>query len=277
MNEAILDQLRTDLTRPRRLTSQVRRHLASNYGVADDEIVTFLERELPHFEEFQVELLFGPLFTPSLDDRARYSDLLGENAPEAREVEALIDRLRSEGLACPLELDSGETFRLIVTDVLSERYVGLLYLDHPPGAVLRERVIEVAPPDDRDLVLATLREEVWQEPSRRQWLSAFLEATAKRESFSLAKLNLLGDLLRGRAHTETSRVLDLARSLLEDRRRHFVEVGPTKPFFARHIEEWHGHGRDQRRSDPEEIESHQLLLDRLGDLVLDLESMAADG
>jgi hypothetical protein len=275
MHDALLAQLRDDLTRRRAFTPQVCRHLASTYELADDEVSRFLNEELSELEEYRIELLFGPLFTPTLEDRARYSRLLSTHACDAAEVERALEALGAEGPTCDLELPTGEEFRLRLADVLVERYVRLLYLADAPAAELAQRLEHAIPGDDLDLALATLREEAWHGEVKRQWLADFLDAVADRRAFSMRKLAFLSDLLRGQVRPDTPRMLALVRSLLEERRGQLGQVGAGKPFFARHIEEWHGHDRDQRRVSATEVEARQQFIDLLDELVVDLGRLVA--
>lgn len=275
MHKDILTHLRNDLTRPRDLTPQVCRHLASTYELADDEISRFLDEQLPELEEFRVELLFGPLFTPTLENRASYSSLLRTHRCSQEEIDQQMGQLTEEKLDCDLELPTGQSHRLRLANVLVERYVRLLYLGFGPQPELVRSLEQAVPSDDVDLALASLREEVWHDEAKRGWLAEFLDAVAGRHSFSIRKLAFLSDLLRGQIRPETERLLSLTRSLLEERRSQLGQAGASKPFFARHIEEWHGHGRDHRRVDPAELETKEELVDLLEDLVIDLEHMVS--
>ena len=275
MHEGLLTHLRKDLTRPRALTPQVCRHLASTYELADDEIGRFLDEQLPELEEFRVELLFGPLFTPTLEDRASYSSLLCTHRCSQGEIDQRVGRLNEEKLACDLELPTGQSHRLRLADVLVERYVRLLYLGNGPQPEFARRLEQAIPGDDVDLALASLREEVWHDEAKCGWLAKFLDAVAGRRSFSMRKLAFLSELLRGQIRPETERLLSLTRSLFEERRSQLGQAGAAKPFFARHIEQWHGHGRDQRRVDPAELETKEELVELLEDLVVDLEHMVS--
>lgn len=275
MQGPLLTLLRQDLTHSRVLTPQVRRHLASTYELADDDVAPFLQEELPKLEEYRVELLFGPLFTPTLEDRARYSALVRAGGCSEPQINEAQESLLSDSLTCDLELPTGEHFPLPLADVLIERYVRLLYLGRAPDAELAQRIEQAVPSDDVDLALGALREEVWHDSAKRRWLTDFLDAVAPRRSFSMRKLEFLADLLRSQVRPRSEHLLEVVRTLLAERRAQLGQVGAAKPFFARHIEEWHGHERDQRRVDPAEFESREQLIVLLEDLVVDLEHMVA--
>src|SRR3990172_6373818 len=257
MSGRVLDKLRADLTRRRALSPQVRRHLASTYEVADDAVREFFSSRLGALEEYQIELLLGPLFTPTLEDRAGYAGLLREETPSEAQVEEHTGSLEAEKLSWFLEIPGEEEVGVRVLDVVVARWVRLCNLTHAPGPALVAGIERAVPADDRELALATLRDEAWQDREKQEWLAEYLETAGVRKSFSMQKLEFLTDLMRGRWEARPERLLGLVEKVLEERRSQLLETGSAKPFFARHIEEWHGHARDQRRGDPGEAEARQ--------------------
>lgn len=273
MSGRLLERLGSDLARRRVLSPQVRRHVSSTYGVADDTVREFFASRLDELEEFQIELLLGPLFTPTLEDRAGYVAALREEVPDEAQVDEYVRTLEAERLTWALEISGEEDVQVKVFDVLVARWVRLCELTSAPGAALAGAVARAVPGDDQDLALAVLREPAWRDNDKRNWLVEYLQTAATRQSFSMQKLEFLTDLVRSQYEARTERMLELAQKVLEERRSQWLETGSAKPFFARHIEEWHGHERDQRRVDPAEAESRQERLAVLEDLARDFEAM----
>ncbi|MBI1864624.1 MAG: hypothetical protein HYR98_02630, partial [Nitrospirae bacterium] len=91
--EALQDRIREDLAAARPVTPQVSRHLQSHHGIPSGDEAAFLESRLPLLEEYEAELILSPLFTPTVEDQARVSPLLGDPPPSAAAVEELVARL----------------------------------------------------------------------------------------------------------------------------------------------------------------------------------------
>ncbi len=62
--QAFVDAVAVELERPRVLLKQVVDHLASHYSVSRDELGAFFTSQLDALEDYEVDLLFSPLFTP---------------------------------------------------------------------------------------------------------------------------------------------------------------------------------------------------------------------
>ena len=88
--QIFVDAVATELERPRPLLKQVVDHLASHYSVSRDELGAFLAEQLGALEDYEIDLLFSPLFTPSLAEQAAFSELLDHQTLPAGEWPALI-------------------------------------------------------------------------------------------------------------------------------------------------------------------------------------------
>ena len=64
------------LTRPRPMKPQTERQLAHHLAEYSTDISSFLLCAAVVLEDYQLDIAFGPLFTPTLDERAEVADLL---------------------------------------------------------------------------------------------------------------------------------------------------------------------------------------------------------
>jgi hypothetical protein len=270
----IEERLRSDLTRRRELPPQVKRHLISVYGVTEDEIGCFLRERVAQLEDYEREQMFAPLFTPGIEDRAAYAELLLSHSVAEDEVEEAVSRFGRAGLHCPIEVPGGGDFPLPLEEVLVARYLRLLRLSAAPPVEVTDRLVRAIPADDRGPALAQLRDPAWRTPAKYAWLAGYLDVVQERQGFSLLKFDFLTDLVRDCTEVSTAHVLELTEHVLAEKRNNFSMGGSAKPFFSRHIEEWHGHGRDQRVFDADEVEQKQRVLEMLTDLVADLQALA---
>src|SRR5262249_36985445 len=177
------------------------------------------------------------------------------------------------GLSCPIGVPGEGDYSLPLEEVLIARFVRLLRLSVSPPAEVSERLVRAIPADDRGPALAQLRDPAWRSPAKYAWLAAYLDVVQARQGFSLLKFDFLTDLVRDSTEVNTAHILALTEHVLSEKRTNFSVGGSAKPFFSRHIEEWHGHARDQRQFDADELEQKQRALAMLTDLVADLQSM----
>ncbi len=273
MQPEIEQRLLHDLTRRRELPPQVKRHLISVHGIAEDMIGRFFREQLNQLEDYEREQMFAPLFTPTLEDRAAYAELLQKHSINEAEVEAAIQGLVRQGLHCPIDVPGEGDFALPLEEVLITRYVRLLRLTAAPPAEVIERLVRAIPGDDCGLALAQLRDPAWRTPAKYAWLASYLDVVQARQGFSLLKFDFLTDLVRDTTEVNTAHVLAMTEHVLGEKRNNFSVGGSAKPFFSRHIEEWHGHSRDHRQFDADEVEQKQRALAMLSDLVADLQTL----
>jgi len=273
VHDDIHQRLTADLTRQRSLPTQLKRHLMSVHGVAEDGIGTFFNERVAHLEDFEREQVFAPLFTPNLEERATYAELLLGRSLSDEQVATAIDTLGQAGLKCPVEVPDGGIYTLALDDILVSRYIRLLRLSSAPPTEVTDRLLRAIPADDRGLALAQLRDPAWRAPAKYAWLADYLEVISDRQGFSLLKFDFLTDLVRDCTDLNTAHLLKLAEGVLAEKRSNFGVGGSARPFFSRHIEEWHGHSRDQRNFDQDEMEQRQQVLTMLTDLVADLQAL----
>src|SRR5207253_549806 len=78
------------------------------------------------------DITFGPLFTPTLDERAELADLLYHWRPTAEQLQQLVTELSKEVSHTLVLLDDGSKTELSLHEVMIERFVRLLRLDAGP-------------------------------------------------------------------------------------------------------------------------------------------------
>ncbi|NDF00352.1 MAG: hypothetical protein EB034_19100 [Verrucomicrobia bacterium] len=88
--QIFVDAVAAELERPRPLLKQVVDHLASHYSVSRDAMGAFFMEQLAALEDYEVDLLFSPLFTPSLTEQAAFSEGRALPLPAGRDQRALL-------------------------------------------------------------------------------------------------------------------------------------------------------------------------------------------
>jgi hypothetical protein len=262
----LLEALAAALERPRAITAQVIHHLVSTHGIGRDQIGAFLAGELPKLEDYEIDLILSPLFTPTLKDQSVFAEGLGRESVPRTEWPGLVQQLAGRPTRAQLVTDDGQTHVVPLREVTIERFVHRLRLDGTIPGPLFEAINHLAPAADRPLLKAIARRAVWEEAGRRQILVAYLTTAASGEAYRLADAV---DLLKLTETYEPADVGDLLARIPHWQQVLLQEIneatGP-KPFFNERVQEMHGGGRDQRRQDHSRVsamENERAFLDRL--------------
>jgi len=264
---ALLELLAAELEKPRPLPPQVAKHLSGTYGVSLDGVGEFLAGKLPELEDYEVDLILSPVFTPSLQDQAVFAEHLGRESVPEEKWPSLVASLAARPIRAHLLGEDREAVEVPLREVVIERYVRRLRLQ---GTISEEvfRLITATPAAVRPLLKAVARRAVWTRASRTEILRQFLARSSAEHlaEDAPALLNLV----------ETYEPADVAEVLARlphwrDVLRHEIGMasGP-KPFFNERVEELHGGGRDQRRTEDTRIAAKQRetgFLDRLESLL----------
>ena len=260
---ALLATLAAELERPRDISPQVIKHIVGTHSVAREVIGAFLTEELPKLEDYEVDLILAPLFTPSLSDQSVFAALLDKKSIATDQHPALIQQLTQRPTLARLTTEDNTTHQIILRDVTIERFVRRLRLEGTIADDVFQLICNLPQPDHRTLLKAIARRAIWDNTGRREILSRFLKSVGDtfRTDDAIAFLKL--------AETyEPTSVAELRARIPHWQQvlRQEINEGGAKPFFNERVEELHGGGRDQRRQDNSRVtakENEQAFLERL--------------
>lgn len=263
----LLELLTAELERPREVSAQVIKHLVGTHGVAREAIGAFLIAELPKLEDYEVDLILAPLFTPTLKDQAVFAELLGQTSVTAGQWPALTQQLVTRPTVARLVTEDSVTHPVPLREVTVERFVHRLRLEGVIADDIFQMIGCLPQATDRALLKAIARRAVWANAGRREILSRYLESAgaAFRSDDAVALLKLV----------ETYEPVDMAELVAripqwQQVLRQEINESGAKPFFNERVEELHGGGRDQRRGDNSRVaakENEQAFLERLEKLL----------
>jgi hypothetical protein len=261
----VIEALAAELERPRELTPRVLNYIGGNYDVEHDAIGAFLVEELPKLEDYEIDLILSPVFTPKLSDQAVFAEMLGRDQVARGQWPELIRQLAVRPTIAQLVTLDGIAHSVKLREVTIERYVHRLRLE----ATIPERLFELLeqlPAADRPMLKAIARRSVWENASAAAILESYLRAAVKRGSYTVADVQALLELIEGRKPASLSDLLEHI-PIWQEALRHQIEVaaGP-KPFFSQDIERMHGGGRDQRRGDDFRLSAKEREFQFLGRL-----------
>ena len=248
--------LAAELERPRELSPRVLNYIGDTYSVEKEGIGTFLVEELPKLEDYEIDLILSPIFTPKLADQAVFAELLGRDSVPREQWPAIIQELVARPTRAQLLTLDGKAHTVVLREVTIERYVHRLRLE----GVIPESLFKLI--GDRPMLKAVARRAVWESEGARGILERFLSAEPATIDDALDLLNLMES-------RKPANLTDLLSEIprWQDSLRHQIEVGSgPKPFFSQEIERQHGGGRDQRALDDTRISVKQREFDFLGKL-----------
>ena len=265
--------LAVELERPRPLSGQVIQHLSGTYGLERDALGPFLDVELATLEDYQVDLLLSPLFTPQLSDQAVFAGLLGAGSVPRESWAGLVQRLRARPTRAQLVTEDGSAHAVELREVVLERFVHRLRLGGTIPEPLFRLISQRLPAADQPLLMAVARRAIWEKAARCEILVRTLTAALEGgESGAGEESPLAHDVIELLKLTETYEPEDLADLVrripawIQTLRHEVGGATSPKPFFNERVEEMHGGGRDQRRQDNPRLESRQRELAFLGRL-----------
>jgi len=264
------DQLATELERPRDVPAQVVNHVVGNYDVGRDDIGRFLAGELPKLEDYEVDLILSPVFTPTLSDQSVFATLLGRNSIPRDQWPALVQQLVARPTRAQLVTEDGRTHTVPLRDVTIERYVHRLRLDAAVPEPLFNLVNHLPPAADRPMLKAIARRAVWDSDPRRDILMRYLSTAIEAETYRLEDAIELLKLMETYQPADAAEVVKRIPHWQQVLRQEIHEAASPKPFFNERVQELHGGGRDQRRQDDSRLGGKQReleFLDRLEKLL----------
>jgi len=243
----LLEALAAELERPRELSPRVLNYIEGNYSVEHDAVGAFLTEELPKLEDYEIDLILSPVFTPKLADQAVFAELLGPDSVPRDEWPALVQQLAQRPTRAELMTLEGKAHPVRLREVTIERYVHRLRLEAKiPNAIfdLLERCTAM---EDRPLLKAIARRTIWDDAGRRGILERFLmAAAADRGNCTLDDTLDLLNLMENRKPSDVENLLaDIPRWQADLRKQVEVASG-GKPFFNEDVRLMHGGERDQR-------------------------------
>jgi hypothetical protein len=259
----LLATLAVELERPRDISSQVIKHIVGTHGISREDIGAFLTGELPKLEDYEIDLILAPLFTPSLADQSVFAELLGKTSIATDQWPALIQNLLQRPTRARLTTEDGTTHLVPLRDVTVERFVHRLRLEGEIGDEVFQLIASLPKAEDRALLKAIARRAIWDHASRRDILTRFLKSVGDtfRVDDAIALLKLAETYEPASVAELLARIPHWQQVLRQE-----INEGGTKPFFNERVEELHGGGRDQRRPDNSRTtakENEQAFLERL--------------
>ncbi len=255
-----VEAIAAELERPRPLPKQVSEHVSSHHSISRDEVGPFLENELEKLEDFEVDLVLSPVFTPALADQAVFSELIDRSPLPKDEWPELIQRLAARPTIARFVTEDGKTHSVRLREVAIERYVTRLNLDVRLPDALGRMLRTLAPAEDRPWLMALARRAVWKSEARREILFRYLLSSTSDNFYRRDDLAVLLKYAEAYRPESAADVVGRIPHWQEVIKKEIMTAAGPKPFFADRVQELHGGGRDQRHKNLGYIDGKQAEL-----------------
>jgi hypothetical protein len=199
MNKLVVDPKLFDIVRgllvaPRTLTAKTATAITIQLDV-DDAISGIASDKVATLEEYEAELLFSPLFTPTDRDRTLCEPALSPDGINSETLDELYEQLLQGELYSPVVygLASGS---LKIPSIVIERYVRLLGLTSKVSERIASLLEAAVEQENRYKAFSLARRPVWRSSSSCELLAVCLEKMVKNSSFSAEKMDFLTGFVR---------------------------------------------------------------------------------
>lgn len=242
----LIETLASELERPRELSPRVVNYIAGTYNVDQDAVGDYLTRELPKLEDYEIDLILSPLFTPKLSDQAIFADVLGGSSVPREQWAGLVSRLVERPTRARLVTPDGAQHAVELREVTIERYVHRLRLEATVSESLVHLIDRIPSKEDRPMLMALARRAVWESAGPRRILETYLEAVLAQGSYSPDETLELLSLAEDRKPSDLEALIAWIPRWAEALRQQIDTGSGQKPFFHSQVEWMHGGARDQR-------------------------------
>jgi len=256
------------LSRPRPMKPQTERQLAPHLAEHSTGLASLLLCAAEVLEEYELDIVFGPLFTPTLDERAELADLLYHWRPTTQQLDQLVSELTAEVAHATVILPDASHAKLTLHEVMIERYVRLLRLEHGPDPATSAALREVLPADLWPLGVALLCER-GMTPRHQAWFVAFLNHAAGRRPLSRDALETAAQFVASQPSLELLDVVASAEALLRATQGTAAYAAGGHAYWSPDVAQHH-HYRGEGRVDEESLIRRHAEVERLAALTQDL-------
>jgi hypothetical protein len=256
------------LQKPRDLRPQTERQLASHLAEHNSDLAAFLLCAADLLEEYELVVVFGPTFTPTLDERAELADLLFHCRPSAHELARAINDVRAELSQVPVRLPDASVAKLTLHEVMVERFVRLLRLEHGPEPVTAASLRDALSADLWKLGIALLCDP-GMTPPHQKCFAALINHMASRRAVSRELLETAAEFIASQKNLERAQLIASAEALMRATQGTAAYAAGGHAYWSPDVAQHH-HYRGEGKIDHQRLDQRHAEVDRVAALVDDL-------
>jgi hypothetical protein len=275
MYDQLKSRLAALLQRPRALKPQTERQLAQHLSEHSSTTVpAFLLCARDVLEDYELDILFGPIFTPSLSERAELSELLFHWRPDAAQLARVVKELSAEAPSATVRLPDGTDAPLPLHEVMVERFVRLMRLDNGPDPATAAALRDALPADLWPLAVALLCER-GMTPGHQSFFATFVNHMAARHPVTRERLETAAEFIASQPNLGREVIIPAAEALMRATQGTAAYAASGHTYWSPDVAQHH-HYRGQGKVDRERLERRQAELEWVSELVDDLKTFQTD-
>jgi len=253
------------LREPRSLKPQTERQLAGYLAEHSSSVAGFLLCASEVLEEYELDVLFGPVFTPTLQDRAALADLLMDGPVAETEIRRIVEELSREAGHAMIRMPDGSEARLTLHEVMVDRFVKLLRLQRGPDAVTARSIWQALPGD-----LATAAIALCCEPGmtakHQKWFADFVAYVSANDEVTEDLLRTTAEFIAGQKLLEPAALLAAAEALARATEGTAAQAAGGHSYWSADVAQHHQY-RGEGKVDRERAEQRQVELRNVTEMV----------
>ena len=268
LKAAIIDLL----ARSKPLKPQTERQLSRYMTEQSEELYAFLRDASKDLEEYEIEILFGPQFTPGAQDQVDVSQALNHWRPTSKEITRLICDICKELPFTTIQLPGDVVAKLTLHEVMVERFVRLLHLERAPKPHVSAAIRDALPCDLWPFAMAMLRQRGFT-PQRQEWFAKFTCYMASRHPVTREQLADASEFIADQPSLDSVALLPAAHALVRAARDSVVFAQQGRTYWSPDVAQHH-HYHGQGQVDEDRVQNRQEEEKRLQVIADDLEAFS---
>ena len=272
MYEQLKSRVASLLARPRTLKPQTQRQLSQHLAEHSSSMATFLTCAAGALEDHELDILFGPIFTPTLDERAEVADVLYHWRPTHDQLAQLVTDLSAEVAHAVVRLPDGTEAPLTLHEVMVERFVRLLRLDAAPDSATAAALRDALPASLWTVGVALLCER-GMTPAHQKWFVAFVNHMTGRRAASREMLEAVVDFIASQTSLERDALIASADALMRATQGTAAYAAGGHAYWSPDVAQHHQY-RGEGKIDQQRLNEQHAQVERVTALVEDLRSFS---
>jgi hypothetical protein len=271
MYDQLKSRVASLLRRPRVMKPQTERQLTPYLAEhSSSSVPAFLLCAAEVLEDFELDIVFGPIFTPTLDERAELADLLFHWTPSTEQLTQLVKDLSSEVQHAIVRLPDGTEAKLSLHEVMIERFVRLLRLENGP-APARAAALRDALPSELWPVAVALMCERGMTAEHHRWFAAFVNHMASHRDVTRQMLQTAAEFVAGQKSLDRATLLAAAEALSRATEGTAAYASGGHTYWSPDVAQHH-HYRGEGKVDQQRVDDSHAEAQRVAALVEDLKT-----